>query len=164
MKSGTAGHPMTEHVARYVLPAALGLLPERMDSPAARAMLLSIGLQESRFTARVQFGGPARGFWQFERAGIRGVLAHPVTAPILLSAVAALCYVPSVAVCYAAVEDNDALACVFARLLLWTLPGRLARQDESERAWQDYLAGWRPGKPRRETWDANFAEGWRLTT
>jgi hypothetical protein len=153
---------MTEHVARFVLPAALSLLPERMDSPAARAMLLSIGLQESRFRSRVQIGGPARGFWQFERnGGIKGVLTHPVTRPILLPVLDTLRYVPSVAVCYSAVEDNDTLACVFARLLLWTVPGRVARQDEPEHGWQDYLAGWRPGKPHRETWDACFAAGWQ---
>jgi len=152
---------MIAHVTRFVLPAALSLLPPQMDSPAARAMLLSIGLQESRFTARVQLGGPARGFWQFERAGIQGVFTHPLTAPLVTTTLRALCYVPSVAVCYSAIEDNDTLACVFARLLLWTVPGRLARQDEPEHGWQDYLAGWRAGKPRRETWDANFEEGWR---
>jgi hypothetical protein len=86
-----------------------------------------------------------------------------VTRPILLPVLATLRYQPVAGSCYAAVEDNDTLACVFARLLLWTVPGRLARLDEPEHGWQNYLAGWRPGKPHRQTWDANFAEGWRLT-
>ncbi|MCV6902125.1 MAG: hypothetical protein NTT76_05400, partial [Achromobacter xylosoxidans] len=46
---------------------ALALLPAGMDTQAAHVMLLAIGLQESRFTHRQQIGGPARGFWQFEK-------------------------------------------------------------------------------------------------
>ncbi|OMG90710.1 hypothetical protein [Achromobacter xylosoxidans] len=38
----------------------LALLPAAMDTPAARVMLLAIGLQESRFVRRRQIGGPAR--------------------------------------------------------------------------------------------------------
>ena len=54
------------------------LLPAKMDSPQARAMLKAIALQESRFEHRKQIGGPARGFWQFEQGGgVRGVLNHP---------------------------------------------------------------------------------------
>ena len=46
--------PMTtaDYVARHVLPAAFALLPPQMDSPQARAMLMAIGWQESRFSHR----------------------------------------------------------------------------------------------------------------
>ena len=56
-------------VRTYALPAACSLLPARMDTRAARALLVAIGLQESRFEHRRQIGGPARGFFQFEAMG-----------------------------------------------------------------------------------------------
>ena len=59
---------------------------------------------------------------------------------------------------HAALEHNDILACGIARLLLWTLPGKLPGPDEAEKGWQQYLAAWRPGKPHQATWAANFAE------
>ncbi len=154
---------MIDHFARYTIPAAYALLPPKMNSFGATAMILAIGLQESRFKHRVQINGPAKGFLQFERAGLKGVLTHAVTKPILLPVLDALCYAPTLQVCYAAVEHNDTLACVFARLLLWTVPGRLARHDEPDKGWDDYLRGWRPGRPHRGSWDECFAEGWRLT-
>jgi hypothetical protein len=46
---------------------AAKLLPF-MDSPKARVLSAAIGHQESRFIHRRQINGPARGFWQFERA------------------------------------------------------------------------------------------------
>lgn len=68
---------LSEIKAQAIEPAFL-LLPARMESAEAVQMLLSIGLQESRFTYRRQIGGPARGFWQFERGGgVAGVLRHP---------------------------------------------------------------------------------------
>lgn len=151
------------YVHTYVVPAALDLLPGRMDTPAARAMLLAIGLQESAFDDRVQApNGPAHGFWQFEKGGgVKGVLTHPVTAPILLPVLQTLNYQADVTECYQAIVHNDVLACVFARLLLWTVPGSLPGIREPERGWTQYLAGWRPGKPHPATWSTNFMEGWR---
>ena len=67
---------------------AFEILPLRMDSTEAAVMMLAIGLQESRFEHRVQLigrsrhwwqslNGPARGWWQFEKAGgVVGVLRH----------------------------------------------------------------------------------------
>lgn len=151
-------------VHTYTIPAALSLLPGRMDSPAARAMLLAIGLQESAFSARVQSGpGPAHGFWQFESGGgVKGVLTHGSTKVTIAPILRELCYLPDVDECYHAIVDNDVLACVFARLLLWTVPGALPGPDESDKGWTQYMTGWRPGKPHRQTWDANFIEGWRM--
>jgi hypothetical protein len=158
-------------VNAFVLPAALALLPPRMDSPAARALLLAIGLQESEFLERRQLLndgriGRGRGFWQFELGGaITGVLSHPSTRAHVRRVLEELRYDdPSPEACYAAVEHNDVLAAAFARLNLWWLPGRLPRIDEANRAWVDYLEAWRPGKPREATWDANYARAWRLIT
>lgn len=155
---------MIEHVLKFTLPAAYSLLPERMAAPAASALLLAIGLQESQFLARRQSGtGPARGFWQFERGGVAGVMHHPTAAPLLSAALYALRYEKAVnnpSMVTALLEDNDTLAAVVARLLLYTLPDVLPVRETPAIAWKQYLAGWRPGKPIAATWEANFGEGW----
>lgn len=155
---------MIEHVLQFVLPAAYSLLPVGMQSPPASALLLAIGLQESRFLARRQSaGGPARGFWQFERGGVAGVMKHPATAAHLAGALRALRYEQAVgnpSLVGAAIEDNDTLAAVVARLLLFTLPDALPIRDTPALGWKQYLDAWRPGKPYPATWGANFGEGW----
>lgn len=155
---------MIDHIHRFVLPAAYALLPPPMQSPGATAMLLSIGLQESKFLHRRQIGGPARGFWQFEKGGgVTGVLRHPSTAALAQSALKQMRYtaVMTPDACYAVIADNDVIAAVFARLLLWTVPGRLALPTQPAAGWRQYLEGWRPGKPHPETWDAYFASAWQ---
>ncbi|BEG74421.1 hypothetical protein [Achromobacter xylosoxidans] len=137
---------------------ALALLPAGMDTPAARVMLLSIGLQESRFVHRRQIGGPARGFWQFEkgtrasRGGVWGVYLHAASKDRL----AALCKARSVScdpdAIYAALEYDDVLAAGVARLLLWTDPKALPAVGDADAAWALYLRTWRPGKPHPGTW------------
>lgn len=149
----------------HIIPAALSLLPARMSSEGAEAMLLAIALQESEMAARVQGGGgPAHGFWQFESGGgVQGVLTHPLTRPHLLHACDVLCYRPPTrAAVYDAIVDNDVLACCVARLLLWTSPETLATRLEPGKGWRQYLSLWRPGKPGPARWPAAFAEGWRV--
>lgn len=70
---------------------ALALLPGRMDTPEARVVLLSIGLQESLFEHRRQLVGkpprpvgPAKSFWQAEQGGaawlrVCGPMRQPAT-------------------------------------------------------------------------------------
>ncbi|MFY2611199.1 hypothetical protein, partial [Achromobacter ruhlandii] len=127
-------------VADAITPA-LALLPAGMDTPGARVMLLAIGLQESRFVHRRQIGGPARGFWQFEkgsrasRGGVWGVFLHAASKGHL----AALCEARSVAcdpdAIYAALEYDDVLAAGVARLLLWTDPKALPAVGDADAAW-----------------------------
>lgn len=152
---------MIDNVRAFVFPAAFALLPGVMDTAAARAMLLAIGLQESGFAHRTQVGGPARGFWQFEQAGgTAGVLAHPTTMDYSRIVCGELVYPPDAETCYRAIADNDVLACCFARLLLWTLPDRLPPRGHADRAWAQYLSAWRPGKPRPDDWPANYTLAW----
>lgn len=137
---------------------ALALLPGRMDTPAAHVMLLAIGLQESRFVHRRQIGGPARGFWQFEkgtrasRGGVWGVYLHAASK----DHVTALCQARSVArdpdAIYAALEYDDVLAAGMARLLLWTDPKELPAVGDADAGWSLYLRTWRPGKPKPDSW------------
>ena len=138
---------------------ALLLLPARMTSDQARVMLLAIGLQESRFKYRQQIGGPARGFWQFEAGGgIRGVINHAVTRPLVRDACDELDMPCCVSKVYEALPLNDVLAAVFARLLLFSDPAKLPAIGDVQGAWNLYLRTWRPGKPHRQTWDALYAQ------
>jgi hypothetical protein len=138
---------------------ALALLPPAMDTPQARVLLLAIGLQESRFLHRRQIGGPARGFWQFERnGGVRGVLTHPASRDDALRICAARHVAPVSATIHAALETDDILAAAFARLLLWTDPLRLPAAGDADGAWALYLRTWRPGKPHPHTWPVLYAQ------
>ncbi len=153
---------MIAHLRAHVIPAAYALLPPPMASTAATAMLLAIALQESECTARLQFeGGPARGFWQFEKGGgVLGVLRHHATKKTIAAVCEALCYPADVSACYFAIKDNDTLAAAFARCLLWTLPDGLPPPTNPREGWAQYVEAWKPGKPHPEKWDANFAAGW----
>lgn len=145
-----------------IVPAAR-LLPPYMDTDEARAMLLTIALQESKLRARVQLGGgPARSYYQFELGGIRGVLEHPASGGFARSLCAALDIVPSPRLVSNAITYHDVLATVFARLLLWTLPDTLPKREEVNVAWYQYVEGWRPGQPRAESWPGNYREAWSL--
>lgn len=144
---------------------ALRLLPSPMDTQPARAQVLAICLQESKLEHRHQVGGPAHGYAQFELGGgVRGVLTHPASRPHIQTVLAALDYDPAsdATACYAAIEHNDILAAAFARLLLWTLPGRLPTRNEQTLGWQQYIAAWRPGKPHPKVWPAHFARAWAV--
>ena len=149
-------------VIRDAINPALSLLPGAMDSPQARIMLLSIGLQESRFEHRRQMdNGPARGLWQFEegtrvtRGGVYGVYLHDSSRYWLdrLCASRGVQFLPSSI--YQALEIDDVLAAGVARLMLFTDPQRLPRTDDADGAWGLYLRTWRPGRPRPDTWPAN---------
>ena len=138
---------------------ALALLPARMDAPEARVMLLAIGLQESRFLHRRQIGGPARGFWQFEKGGgVRGVLTRPVSRNEASRICRVRNVVPMAAAVYEALDKDDVLAAAFARLLLWTDAGRLPAINDAQGAWDLYLRTWRPGKPHPQTWHSLHAQ------
>lgn len=155
-----------DSILRTAINPALAMLPVKMDNDAARVMLLSIGQQETRLCFRFQkiggdpyAKGPARGLWQMERGGgVAGVMHHPATKDLALD----LCRARSVPwdgdQVHASLEFDDILAAGFARLLLWTDTHPLPDVDAShEDAWGCYTAVWRPGKPRRETWDAYHA-------
>lgn len=139
-----------------IITPAARLLPH-MDSPKARMMLLAIGLQESRFEHRRQIGGPARGYWQFEQGGgVRGVLLHKTSSYDATK----ICYARGVGSStrevYERLENDDILACCFARLLLWTDAKPLPMIGDVDTAWEYYLRTWRPGKPHPATWPALY--------
>ena len=142
---------------------ALHLLPEKMDTCAARVLLLAIGLQESRLTHRQQIGGPAKGLWQFEQlGGVLGVLKHRSTIVYAFR----LCHEREVAPftndVYEMLAHDDVLAAGFARLLLYTDPHPLPVAGDKQGSWDYYIRTWRPGKPHRHTWDELYDKAMEL--
>jgi hypothetical protein len=149
------------YIRSQVIPAALSMLPAKLDTPAARAMLVAIGLQESRFKYRRQIGGPARSFWQAESGGgFRGILFHAATRELARDVLQRTGYGEPDESDFAAIEHNDILACIGARLLLWTHPKALPGRGEAEAGWRYYIDTWRPGKPHRHTWDEFYKQAW----
>lgn len=148
-------------ILRTAINPALGMLPSKMDSDAARVMLLAAGLQESRLQYRYQktndpyTKGPARGLWQFERGGgVGGVMGNHATRVHAESACKARDVPFDATLVWTKLEFDDILAAAFARLLLWADPKPLPNLDAShEEAWQCYIRCWRPGKPHRATWN-----------
>lgn len=140
---------------------ALALLPASMRTNEARALIVAIALQESTLIYRRQFAGPARSYLQFEVAGIEGVLTHEETWAYARGACLDVDVLPTAAAVHMAIEFQDALACAFARLLLWTLPRPLPQRDDADEAWSQYRSLWRPGRPRPERWKPNYVEAWK---
>jgi hypothetical protein len=154
-----------KHTLTTIIDPALRLLPPMMTSDRAKAMLLAIGMQESRLVHRKQINGPAMGLWQFERGGgVAGVLRHPATQ----GHAAAVCWrlgnAGTTASVYHGLQSDDVLAACFARLLLWTLPVPLPERDDVVGAWDQYIAAWRPGKPHRHTWDEFYKQAWEVVS
>ena len=141
------------------LDIALALLPSRMDTPASRAMLLAIGLQESAFRhTRQMDSGPARGFWQFEQGGgVRGVLRHEATREQALRMCKLRGVFPAEGPVWGRLEHDPVLACAFARLLLWSDPEPLPAVGDEQAAWALYLRTWRPGRPHPDRWSDNYS-------
>lgn len=144
-----------DEIIQDAINPAIKLLNPAMDSKAARVEMLAIGQQESRFLHRKQIGGPAMGFWQFEKGGgVKGVMNHPATFLLAKK----VCSDRGVAfdrdIVYRALATDDVLAAAFARLLLWTDPKALP--TDAQGGWDLYERVWRPGKPHRDTWDAFY--------
>lgn len=143
--------------------AAMALLPPSMDVPEAKAMVKAICYQESQLRFRRQmYNGPAMGFAQFEQGGgVRGVIEHDKTGPIIRPIIERMCYEVYVPTVWSALENNDVLAFCFARLLLFTVPAKLPGPTDVEEGWRQYEWAWRPGKPHPEKWPGNFNKAWQ---
>lgn len=147
----------------YIYPAAMELLPEKMNSPEAKALLTAICLQESGFKHRQQVGGPAKGLWQWELPQVGLVLRHDVVGPLARDVLAALVYTEGNAPhesIHDAMQHNDILQCAFSRLLLWPDAAPLPKRGDVQGSLATYLRVWRPGKPHPEKWPANWAQAW----
>lgn len=145
---------------------ALVWLPPKMTSPKAIVQLLATGLQESRFIHRFQLPrspaldkGPARSFWQMEKGGaITNVLVNTQSRDTARAACAMQHVAPDPLAVWQAVENDDVLAAIFARLEYWTNPKPLPDLGDSSGAWDYYLKTWRPGAPKPDTWGGFYAQ------
>lgn len=136
------------------------LVPKiKWASPEATAMLLAIGMQETGFLTRVQYGnGPARSFWQFEKGGgVHGVMQHHVVGKWCKLVCDHLGIPFDKTAIWKAMETHDVLGACMARLLLYSSPKALPKLGEQDKAWQMYEDNWRPGKPHPAKWPANYA-------
>jgi hypothetical protein len=151
------------------LDPGLALLPAQMDTLEARGLLLATALHESQLAHRKQVSGPARGYFQFERSGVHGVLYHPASRDLAAAVLVRLDYGQltrrSREVCNI-LEHQDVLAVVIARLLFWTLPAALPRRDQAAVAYEHYLQAWRPNAEkaahRRQEWAINYSVAWQF--
>lgn len=154
------------YVLSSAIRPALDELPPLPRPERAEQLLLTIAGVESGWLHRRQLGdGPARGLWQFERGGgVAGVLQHRATAALAAAALRRRQIPAAPDAAWRALEHDDVLAAIFARLLLLSdqapLPGDVVAGREV------YLRTWRPGKPCSaakwwETWSLAAAEGGR---
>lgn len=142
-------------VLSSIIVPSLALLPPRMDTPAARVMLLGIQQQEDPKQRRRQWPtGPARGLWQFEQGGASwGVLHHRNTCDMAHALCKARGVKPTSRDVQAALEHDDLLAGGLARLNLWWDPHALPAPVSASAgaAFQLYLRTWCPGAWARGT-------------
>lgn len=153
---------MTPHrLLQYAIIPALAELAPHGVAPgrSAERFLLAIALQESDLAHRRQVSpgggetGPAASFWQFERGGgCAGVLRHPLAAPRMRAVCEDFNVEPTPLALWEAMRYNDIVAAAAARLLVFTLPGKLP--ETPAEGWAQYLDAWRPGKPHPSRWGA----------
>jgi hypothetical protein len=121
------------------------------NTAESSVLTMAIPGQESNWRYRVQIGGPARSYWQFEQGG--GLAGLYRLVPTQLVKVCDWLDIPhDINTVFQAMAWNDNLACCCARLLLWTDPRPLPAVGAVDAAWQYYLSIWRPGMPHPQTW------------
>lgn len=144
-----------------VIDPGLALVEDVANIPVtdeARVLLMAISGQESGWCERWQEPGPARSYWQMERAGgVRGVMHHAASAAKLRAITDALDIPFDEATIFEAIAWNDTLAVALARLLLYTDAAPLLPVGDELAAWDCYIRCWRPGKPHRESWSTRYA-------
>ncbi len=153
-----------ELLSSAIVPALTFL---HLDSPQARQQLLAIALQESgikhrrQVTASGKEDGPAVSFWQLERGGgCTGVLTHTAVEGRMRAACIARGIACTPAALWEAMKVDDVLGAIAARLLLYTLPQPLPMASVD--GWSQYVAAWRPGKPKPDTWVDNWQTAGRV--
>jgi hypothetical protein len=121
----------------------------------AERFLLAIAGQEADFIHRYQHSpavtpGPARSVFQFETAGVHGVMTHAASRDMARAACERHRVIWVRDAIWRSLEGHDRLSAIFARLLIWTEPRSLP--EGAIDGWNQYLNLWRPGRPRFERW------------
>lgn len=127
------------------------------DSPEAHRFMLAIALQESGIEHRRQLGnGPGISYFQFEKTGgCYGALNHKTVGPMMRAICEKYDIEATPLGLWTAMQYQDIVAACAARLLIYTLPTALPMTAED--GWAQYLNAWRPGKPKPDSWNANWA-------
>ena len=162
--------PLWKDYVKSAFPLAFLSLPPALESKDAWRFLIAIALQEGRFDVRMQYGGgPARGWFQFERIGVAEVALNRHSKRLLQDSLSGLGLAPlaealngpvavrndAIDTLYQGLAFSESVAVVVARLALWRLPKALPGESDVEGAWVQYAVDiWRPGKPHRETWNS----------
>ena len=129
-----------------------------ITSDEARLQLLATAGQESHWTFRVQVGGPAHSFWQFEAGGgVWAVLNHPIGSLIIRAACQDLSISFDRDTIYAAMAWNDKLALAVARIRLWIDSEPLPAIGDQQGGWNMYHRIWAPGAPDPKRWAQVYA-------
>lgn len=134
---------------------AYSLLPLKMDTDDARIQIMATGFQESNFETRRQANnGPAVGFFQFERIGIKGVIENPSVTKLVHSLCKEFGIEFSTEAIWNALQSDryDSFAFCLARLNYWISPRALPPLRNLQKSWDMYVKTWRPGKPHPERW------------
>lgn len=143
-----------------IVEPALAMMNPKFGSKDAKRLLIAIGYVESDFRYEEQIGGPAHGYWMFEKGGgVKGVLTHTATKDLARRVCKHFGVQPTPEAVYRAIaadDKTDLLECILARLLLYTDPKPLPTDEDG--GWVYYLRNWRPGKPGHDRW----ARAWRL--
>lgn len=147
-----------ETVLAEAIDPALEMLPAKLTCDPARCLLLAIGRQETGFRTRVQDGGPARGFPQFERNGVLAVMHNSASAAMAFDFIRDCGIKYGSNAVFAALETDDVLAMGLARLLLWTDPRPLPAIGDAQGAWDLYERCWRPGSPDYTRWKSAYGQ------
>lgn len=153
---------MTDHklseIDQFIISPALAYLNTYIPlGPAAKGMLLTIGLTESNFTTRLQKPIPyAKGFWQFEKeGGCREFELLPKLQPFRDAAKGLFFPTRRLETWTALGNGADLLAVIMARALIWLEPNPLPKLTDREGMYRQYLSRWRPGKPSKTRWNAS---------
>lgn len=148
----TAIRPALDELAQLGIPS----------SQQAARFLLAIAIQESGLKHRRQVvsggaeNGPAVSFLQGEiTGGLIDMLNRPVTSKYMRAICEAYNVTPTPAGLWEAIRYQDIVAFAAGRLLIYTLPSKLAVTEQE--GWLQYMSAWRPGKPHPERWPAAWA-------
>lgn len=148
------------NVLKYSINPALMLLEQVAgvaQTDEARVECLAIAGQESNWEARLQYSGPARSLWQFEKGGgVHGVLTHAASKDKIKAFCDALGIPCDETTVYEAMAWNGFLGAAMARLLLFTDTAPLPSIGKQDQAWEYYERSWRPGAPHPEAWPEKY--------
>lgn len=135
---------------KEVIEPGLIKLPDHLNTVEAEAMLLAIGMQETKFELSNCVNSDRMGFFRVSTRDIIKLITIDWTSKLLLDiANGANKFINELVL-------EDAHFCALCARLMLSITGESLpnlNSDPSE-SWNLYLKTWKPDNPKRETWDA----------